>query len=70
MSRHEYSVMELETIRNAKKKTCTLCHGEKDVYFFGKSAASVDGRCAQCSECQRNRQTIIRMVRKITTNFS
>ena len=35
-------------------KLCKTCSIEKDSSLFGKRAASVDGLCAKCKDCQRS----------------
>lgn len=66
MSRHELTTIEIEEIRRRKEKPCSKCKVPKPLAFFGKNPSSIDGRTAECSECNRKRQTLIRMARRIT----
>lgn len=64
MSRYQYSPYEIEVIKSQKEKKCTRCGVIKNKNYFGKRPQSIDGRDAQCLECQRERQAIIRAERK------
>lgn len=65
----EYSLLEIEQIKSIKLKVCSGCGEEKDKNLFGKKPSNIDGREPQCLTCNRRRQTVIRMARKIVINF-
>lgn len=65
-----FSIKEIEEIKRRKSKKCSTCNLEKNMSEYCKKTQSIDGREPQCAECNRKRQSAIRMARKININYA
>lgn len=66
MNHSNFSIQEIEQIKNRTEKKCTVCQIPKNMNYFGKKPNAIDGRTAMCLECQREQQGMIRAARKLT----